>query len=232
MTRRAAIVVSILLLALASSCSGEQPAAYVSLGDSLAVGVGASDPRDHGYAPLYRDLLEKETGREVQLIQLGVVGETSESFLNASDPQLTRAESALADNPGASVTLSLGGNDLLSVANGTDAEREEALVRYVRNLDYILETLKNASDPSPRITVLALYNPAPGSFTDEWTGRLNAEIRRVAEDNDVSVAAADETFQGQEDEYTHHARYPWDVHPTDEGYEALAHAFAEAEDNV
>ncbi len=232
MIRRAALVASILLLALASSCSGEPPAAYASLGDSLAVGVGASDPRDHGYAPLYRDLLEKETGREVQLIQLGVAGETSESFVTDPNPQLAQAETALADNPGASITLSLGGNDLLSVADGTDAEREEALTRYDRNLDYILKALKNASDPSPRVTMLALYNPAPGSFTDEWTGRLNAEIRRMAGDNAVSVAAADETFQGQEVEYTHHAHYPWDVHPTDEGYEALARAFTEAEDNV
>ncbi len=228
MIRHAVLAASVLLLALASSCSGEPPAAYVSLGDSLAVGVGASDPREHGYAPLYRDLLERETGREVQLIQLGVAGETSESFVNGPNSQLARAEKALAEHPGAAVTLSLGGNDLLSVANGTDAEREEALARYAWNLDYVLETLKDASDPSPRVAVLALYNPVPGSFTDEWTSRLNAEIRRVAEDNAVSVAAADEAFRGQEGEYTHHDRYPWDVHPTDEGYEALARTFAGA----
>ena len=182
MIRYAALAASVLFLALVSSCSGEPPASYISLGDSLAVGVGASDPRDLGYAPLY---------------------------------------------PGATVTLSLGGNDLLSVASGTDAEREEAVTRYTRNLDYALKILKEASDPSPQITVLALYNPAPGSFTDEWTGRLNAEIRRVATVNAVSVAAADETFQGREGEYTHHSRYPWDVHPTDKGYEALARTFAE-----
>ena len=162
------------------------------------------------------------------MIQLGLAGETSESFIEGPDSQLARAERALRENPGAAVTLSLGGNDLLSVAGGTDAEREEALSRYARNLDRVLETLAGASDPAPRISVLALYNPAPGSFTDEWTGRLNAEIRRVAGTNGASVAAADETFRGREQEYAHHARYPWDVHPTDEGYEALARAFAEA----
>ena len=229
MIRHAALALaSVLLFALASSCSGEPPAAYVSLGDSLAVGVGASDPRDHGYAPLYRDLLERETGREVRLVQLGAAGETSESFVNGPDSQLARAEKALAEHPGAVATLSLGGNDLLSVADGTDAEREEALTRYAQNLDYVLKALEDASDPSPRVAVLALYNPAPGSFTDEWTGRLNAEIRRVAGDNAVSVAAADEAFRGQEGEYTHHARYPWDVHPTDDGYDALARTFADA----
>ena len=222
------IALALLLLLLAASCGSEPPLTYVSLGDSLAVGVGSSDPRERGYAPIYRGLLEEETGREVRLVQLGVSGETSESFLSSTDAQLTRAETALRKNPGAVVTLSLGGNDLLRVANGTDAEREAALARYASNLDRILKSLKNASDPEPRITVLALYNPAPGSFTDEWAGRLNETIRAVAEENGATVAAGDESFRGHESEYAHHARYPWDIHPTDKGHEALALAFAEA----
>lgn len=46
---RALLAASVLLFA--SSCAGEPPLTYVSLGDSLAVGVGASDPRERGYAP-------------------------------------------------------------------------------------------------------------------------------------------------------------------------------------
>ncbi len=217
-----------LLFFLAASCGSEPPLTYVSLGDSLAVGVGSSDPRERGYAPIYRGILEEETGRDVRLVQLGVSGETSESFLSSTDPQLARAETALRKNPGAIVTLSLGGNDLLRVADGTEAEREAALDRYAKNLDRILKSLKNASDPEPRITVLALYNPAPGSFTDEWAGRLNETIRAIAEKNGAAVAAGDEAFRGHETEYAHHARYPWDIHPTDRGHEALARAFAEA----
>jgi lysophospholipase L1-like esterase len=161
-------------------------------------------------------------------MQLGVSGETSESFINGPDSQLEQAKRALAEDPGAVVTLSLGANDLLATASGADADREEALARYSRNLDYILQTLGNASDPAPRITVLALYNPAPGSFTDEWTGKLNAEIRTVAQRNGAYVAAGDRAFEGHEAEYAHYASNPWDIHPTDEGYEALARAFAEA----
>jgi acyl-CoA thioesterase-1 len=234
------IVAAVLLLSLAS-CAAEEPPpttitssteeepslAYISLGDSLAAGVGASDPSERGYAPLYSDLLQEETGREVRLTQLGVSGETSGSFINAPDPQLDRVEKTLVDNPGAVVTLSLGANDLLAVADDTDTDREEALTRYSRNLDYILRTLEGASAPAPRITVLALYNPVPGSFTDEWTGRLNAEIRTVAQENGASVAAGDRAFEGHEAEYAHYIRNQ-DIHPTDEGYEALARAFDEA----
>ena len=221
----------VLIMALFASCGEERPPqAYMSLGDSLAVGVGASDPVEKGYAPLYRDGLEAASGRPVELTQLGVSGETSESFIGdyPADSQLSRAEETLQRDPGAEVTLSIGGNDLLDVAGATDAEREAAIETYGTNLDFILKTLRGASDPEPDITVLALYNPAPGSFTDYWTGRLNAEIRAVAEDNGVAVAAGDKAFEKREGRYSHHDRYPWDIHPTDEGYAALAEAFAAA----
>jgi acyl-CoA thioesterase-1 len=204
------------------------PPAYVSLGDSLAVGVGASDPEGRGYAALYRDALAEEARREVRFVQLGVSGETSESFIDypqRASSQLALAEKALKRYPGATVTLSLGANDLLRTADATDAEREAAISRYGQNLDYILKRLGVASDPEPRIAVLALYNPAPGSFTDEWVGRLNREIRAVSEANGASVAAGDRAFRGHVREYVH---YPGDIHPTDKGYAALARAFARA----
>ncbi len=204
------------------------PPAYVSLGDSLAVGVGASDPQERGYAALYREALAEEAHGEVRFVQLGVSGETSESFIGypqRASSQLARAETALKNHPGATVTLSLGANDLLRTADGTDAERGAAIARYGRNLDFILKKLTSASDPEPRIAVLALYNPAPGSFTDEWVGRLNGEIRTVAKENGASVAAGDRAFEGHEREYIH---YPGDIHPTDKGYAALARAFERA----
>jgi acyl-CoA thioesterase-1 len=206
------------------------PPVYVSLGDSLAVGVGASDPEEGGYAALYRDALAEEARREVRFVQLGVSGETSESFIGYPQrvsSQLTRAETVLKRHPGATVTLSLGANDLLRTADATNAEREAAIARYGQNLDYILKRLGDASDPEPRIAVLALYNPAPGSFTDEWVGRLNREIRAVSEANGASVAAGDRAFRGHEREYVH---YPGDIHPTDKGYAALARAFERATD--
>lgn len=221
-----------ILLLLASCSAREPPITYVSMGDSLAVGVGASDPKERGYAPLLKERMAEDTGREVRLVQLGVSGETSESFIGSypdeEGSQLARAERALEANPGATATLSLGGNDLLRAAGGDDAAREQAISRYGRNLDYALKTLKNASEPAPEISVLALYNPAPGSFTDEWTGRLNAEIRSVAGRNGVAVADGYQAFRGREDESSRYARYPWDIHPTDDGYAALARAFGKS----
>ena len=229
---RRLIYAATLLLTLASCAAEERPLTYVSLGDSLAVGVGASDPQQRGYTPLYRDALAEETGREVRLVGLGISGETSASFIGSypdeESSQLARAEETLEKNPNAIVTLSVGGNDLLRAADGTDADREAAITRYGQNLDLILKKLEGASDPPPRISVLALYNPAPGSFTDAWIGRLNAQIRTVARENGVAVAAGDEAFRGHEREYVHHDGHQWEIHPTDKGYAALARAFLEA----
>ncbi|MGI8650678.1 MAG: SGNH/GDSL hydrolase family protein [Rubrobacter sp.] len=226
---------AVLTVLLLMSCSSsqvpqdEEESVYISLGDSLAVGVGSSDPTELGYAPLYRDALSRESGGEVRLIQLGIPGETSASFIGDDYPngpsQLEDSVQAVRRNPGASVTLSLGGNDLLQ-AEGSS--RARALAAYSQNLDYILGAFSEASEPPPRITVLALYNPAPGSFTDIWTERINDEIRTVAERKGASVAAGDQVFVGNEDEYARYSQYPGDIHPTDAGYAALARAFEEA----
>lgn len=230
------LLIAVVVLA---SCAREereaprQPLTYVSLGDSLAVGVGASDPEERAYAPLYRERLERETGREVRLVQLGVSGETSESFVGGypegGSSQLARAEKALNENPGAVVTLSIGGNDLLSVAGATDAQRARTISAYGENLGFILKTLEASSEPAPRVTVLALYNPAPETFTDRWTRELNAEIRRVADEHGARVADGYAAFRGHEAEYTHFDARSRDIHPTDAGYRALARAFARAD---
>ncbi|TCJ13698.1 SGNH/GDSL hydrolase family protein [Rubrobacter taiwanensis] len=228
------LMLTVILLALLSTaCGGELPVreppseeppplTYLSLGDSLAVGVGASDPDELGYTPLYRDRLAEATGREVELVNLGVSGETSSSMIGESgDSQLDQAVRVLRESPEAVVTLSIGGNDLLRVRNAPDAARREALDRFGWNLNYILRTLRRASESPPEIVVLTLYNPAPGTITDPWTGRMNETIRAVAGRHGASVARADRAFEGRERQYTHFGERP-DIHPTDAGYRALA----------
>lgn len=230
------VLLATMLIVIFASCSAQRapvqrpPMTYVSLGDSLAVGVGSSEPDHRGYAPLLRERFSRDTGREVRLVQLGVSGETSASLVGGypdrETSQLARAREALKEYPGATVTLSIGGNDLLRTAGEDDQARRDAVSRYGQNLDFILKTLNGSSRPAPRITVLALYNPAPGSFTDKWTGRLNDEIRTTASRNGVAVADGDRRFEGHAAQYTHYTRETPDIHPTDRGYEALTRAFA------
>lgn len=223
---KVAAIFSLLAALLLAACTPQQDeTTYLSLGDSLAAGVGASDPSETGYAPLYRDALAREAGREVRLVQLGVGGETSASLVGGypdGDSQLVRAEEVLREAPGAVATLSVGGNDLLRVADAPDAEREAAVARLGRNVDLILGTLRGASEPAPRVTVLALYDPLPGSPSGSWVERANAEIRRVAREHGTRVAAADRAFRGREAELLS----PDGIHPNDAGHRALAEAAA------
>lgn len=227
------VVVAILAVA-AVSCSRQEPLGYASLGDSLAAGVGSSAPSERSYSALYREALEERTGREVEYRQLGLSGETAESFIGRypeGDSQLVRSEAFLERHPGARVTLSLGGNDLLQVRDASDGERREAISDYGEDLDLILQTLRESSDPPPRITVLAVYNPSPGGFTDRWTAEMNKEIRSTAHDNGASVAGAAQAFRGHTQEYLrYYESGERDIHPNDRGYAALARSLIRAEE--
>lgn len=227
------LVLTATLLVAVVSCSQEEPLGYASLGDSLAAGVGSSNPSEKSYAALYREALEERTGREVEYRQLGLSGETAQSFIGEypeGDSQLVRAEEFLERYPGARVTLSLGGNDLLRVRDASDRQRREAISGYGENLGFILETLNEASDPPPRITVLTPYNPEPGGLADRWTGAMNEEIRTTARDHGASVAEGERAFRGTTEEYLrYYESGERDIHPNDRGYAALARALLRAE---
>lgn len=210
------------------SCSRQEPLGYASLGDSLAAGVGSSVPSETSYSALYREALKERTGREIEYRQLGLSGETSESFIGGypeGDSQLVKAEDFLEKYPGARVTLSLGGNDLLRLKDAPDQRLRRAISDYGEDLDLILSTLNEASDPPPRITVLTLYNPEPGSFTDRWTTEMNEELRATTPLNGASVAEGARAFKGHTREYLrYYESGERDIHPNDRGYAALADA--------
>lgn len=227
-----ALVVCALSLLLVS-CSREEPLGYLSLGDSLAAGIGSSDPAEESYAALHREELRQSTGREVEFRQLGLSGETAESFIGGyprGDSQLVRAEESLGRNPGSRVTLSLGGNDLLRAREASDTERRRMISWYAEDLELILQTLNGASDPSPQIIVLTLYNPSPDSFTGRWTGLMNEKIRTVSRRNDAAVADGERAFRGHADEYLRYyaSGGERDIHPNNRGYAALERAIARA----
>jgi lysophospholipase L1-like esterase len=206
---------------------------YASLGDSLAAGVGSSAPSRKSYSALYRKALEDRTGRDVEYRKLGLSGETAQSFIGGypeGGSQLTRAADFLGSYPGARVTLSLGGNDLLRIRDAPEKRKRAAISEYGDDLDFILETLDRASDPPPRVIVLTVYNPRPGGDNGRWIGEINREIRTTARANDTPVAEGARAFRGHANEYLrYYESGERDVHPNDAGYAALARALLEAD---
>src|SRR4030067_472831 len=78
-----AAFVSLALLAPAPAAAQEAPA-YIAIGDSLAFGVGASDPASGGYVALTYGTLrssERYRDRGLELVNLGLPGATSSDLL-------------------------------------------------------------------------------------------------------------------------------------------------------
>jgi lysophospholipase L1-like esterase len=143
MRRRVLLLVSIpILLGLltmgpagAESADGQPPLGrpvYLALGDSVAAGVGASDPTVTGYVPRLYDLLRDEPSCQLlaqpgcaslALDNLAVGGATSSMLLTG---QLPVAEHELRAHNGDGnpqndvlvVTIDIGGNDVFSVVPG------------------------------------------------------------------------------------------------------------------
>lgn len=157
----------------------EADGTYLALGDSLAVGAGATSPDDLGYVGRLFASLSRPDGvpRVTALLNLAVGGETTTSMIR--DGQLVTALDAIraADPPIALVTLDIGGNDLLGLLNteacasapqGPDCRRllAQTLVDFEANYRQIIGELTETMDvhvPDARLAVMTYFNPFSGT---------------------------------------------------------------------
>ena len=91
---------------------------YLALGDSLAANVGVNRPQD-GYVSRFHAHLERETGRDLGLLNLGKSGESSISimqgqFQQALDELRQRRDDGNPNTKVSVLTIDLGANDLLT----------------------------------------------------------------------------------------------------------------------
>lgn len=162
---------------------------YIAFGDSLSVGVGASDEPALGWVGLVSAALP-----EWDLSNLGVSGDDSRELLFGGplDEGLRlialRATDAEPGNEVGAITLEIGGNDLLDIffdlvipgdcPSVVEALQREACVRalegalaaYRSNLTQTLERLIEAAPETP-IFLMTIYNPFSGgaSVLDEMS---------------------------------------------------------------
>jgi lysophospholipase L1-like esterase len=242
-----AAFVSLALLAPAPAAAGEAPA-YIALGDSLAFGVGASDPASGGYvARTYEALRSSERYRDrgLELVSLGVPGATSADLLLPGG-QLDLAlgeirdrqeDTSSSDDNVEIITLDIGGNDVLALATadspcvddplGEDCQGRfaEMLGRLKGNLTEVVERLRKAA-PKADVVVMDLYSPISGRggpedlIADFAVGEINAVTEEVASrpDLDVSLASVYPLFNGRAATLVAEDG----VHPNDDGHALMA----------
>jgi lysophospholipase L1-like esterase len=175
--------------ASAGSEGGQPPVGrplYLALGDSVAAGVGASDPAATGYVPVLYDLLRDEPSclllgrpgcRSLALDNLAVGGATSTTLLTGQLP--TALEELRAHNGDRNprndvlvVTIDIGGNDVFGVVSSCTAGPtpqclalvQARLASFDENFSQILSRLRAAAGPDTVIVAMTYYNPLGSCF--------------------------------------------------------------------
>lgn len=234
-----ALVLAMALM-LATACGGSSTAKsysglYISLGDSVAAGNGASDRATTSFVAL---LAKDEGGLETA--NLAVAGATTGDVI---EKQLAQAAEAARGKKLAFITISAGGNDLAALIPNTSCQLDplpascpldDELAKVEANLDTIMKRLRAVDGRTP--IVLLLY---PNFFSG--TGhpfeapasrvlpRLDDVIARVAgKYQHTGVALGAPPFEGRGGQLTHTLDPAFDPHPNDAGHRALADAFEEA----
>lgn len=233
-----------LLLPTAAAAPGP---AYLALGDSLAFGVGATNPSTHGYVGLtYEALRTAEPYREsgLELVNLSQPGATSHDLLQAGgqlEQALKEIERRAVDfvrgNEVEIISMDIGGNDLLVLAQSDSpclaAPAGEACMQRLGevlrglqdNLRTALERLREAA-PEAHIFLIDFYNPYSGTGTaieaiaDVGVQQLNGVIRAVASDPELRVGLASvfQLFQGRARQWI----AADGIHPNDIGHAVIA----------
>ena len=215
---------------------------YLALGDSLTAGVGVPDKRED-FVARFHGYLEKQTGQQLGLTNLGVPGESTSTMLNAG--QLEQAVATIKGDPKRVrvLTLGIGANDLLghmasaacqSDPTGTDCQNRvrAALQTFPPNFKRIAGQLAAAVDPSTQVIVMNVYNPfnfgtgVPAEqLSNQTVKSLNDAIAAEAKTRGWQVADAGTAIGNRAATLT--SILSGDVHPTALGYQAIAYAFTQ-----
>lgn len=222
MTRALAILALALLVALApparpaAAAEGVGGDIYLAMGNSLAVGVEAPANNDGqpGYPALLLARLQ-EQNPALELVNVGVAGETSATLISGG--QLAAAEAAIASAKAAGdcvgvITLDIGGNDFGQILTG-ETTLATAISSFRENLSTILGRLTSAARDqvagcAPRVALMDYYNPYPGlpippsnqPLADIYLPELNSIIRTAAADYGLAVADVEAAVSGREAE--------------------------------
>ena len=175
----ALLILFVTLPTLPGGASADTAPVYLALGDSIAVGDGASDPRATAYVPLvHRSLRERlpcPGGRPCSDLELRNLARGFATTDALRDTQLPAAIELIErrngdDDPGndvVAITIDIGGFDAMSrlfqvclqgVSVACIAAVEETLATVDDNLGHTLGELRAAAGPDTRIAVMTYYN--------------------------------------------------------------------------
>ena len=221
---------------------------YLALGDSLAANVGVDRPQD-GYVSRFHAHLERETGRDLGLLNLAISGESSISIMQGQFQQALNEIRRRRDdgNPSTRVsvlTINLGANDLLTHLGSADclqgprgdacqARMDAGLEGFSENFPKIVGTLAKELEPDAEFYIMTMYNPFNfglgipfEDFSNEILVRLNAIVAENANNVGANLADPYDLMGGNAAAWTNMLQ--GDIHPNSDGFQVLAFSLAQA----
>lgn len=157
---------------------------YLALGNSLATGVGASNPDRKAYVPRFHRYLRfnltcsrgaSSVCKALRLDNIGVSGATTTTLVQNQLPQAiatleARNQDGNRRNNVEVISIDIGGNDvfpLVGICAGgiTPACAQAIQIRFAtvaQNLTLTLAQLRTAAGPDTEIVVMAYYNSLVG----------------------------------------------------------------------
>lgn len=229
-----------------------EPPLYLALGDSLAFGVGADSPADQGYVGLTAEVLrasDRFTESGLDLENLSVPAATTADLLEPEGQLakgvteiLRRADDGDPANDVKLISLSIGANDLLALAEADSPcvqspasvtcrnALTQTLAGVQSNIAEMLDQLREAA-PDAEIYVMNLYNPYSGSgeefelIASVGVQQLNGVIGvAAAAGSNAKLVPVLELFQGRADQWIAQDG----IHPNNDGHRVMAEALQAA----
>lgn len=185
---------------------------YIALGDSISIDDYSGGPGRGGASLLFRnrdddfpewrgrDLVSRQPDATFRL--LASDGATATTLLDAQLPRFA----ALRIRP-TLVTLTIGGNDVMSTYGDTRAARD-VMPRVAVAVSRALGDLRTLLAPTGRVVVGTVYDPSDGTGEASRLGlppwpdavrvvaELNEALRHVAAEHGAAVAEIGEHFRG------------------------------------
>jgi lysophospholipase L1-like esterase len=219
-------------LALAALPAVTATVRYMSLGDSLAAGYKAQ-PATQGYA--YQLYLDRIFGSIPDTVfdNAAVPGATSGDVLNFQISQVHLFEPTV-------VTMSVGGNDLLTLLGSTSPTNDQVsqvLTQFGANLSLILVNLCTQLPEGGAIYLHNLYTIPEIPGVDQVVPLFNKVMTEVVTNvqpacvkRTIAVADVYSAFLGQKnllliERYLKKGIQTTEVHPTNKGHRVIEDAF-------
>jgi len=232
------LVLMVVVLGAAMPAAAELPwqfaehTRYMALGDSLTAGYGAI-PQTNGYAYVLYRTGAVDTIPNTLFTNAAVPGAASGDVADYQVPQAALFKPDV-------VTLTVGGNDLLTILSGADPAT--VLTQYGGNLSNILVGLCT-SVPDVEIYVGNLYTvplPIPqdvdavvsafNGVVDYVVTQVNGASQAMGWGCGIRVADLYSAIGDQSGQLLieRNGANPLEIHPTNAGYKAIAKVFREA----